>query len=63
MRKDKIDRRPDDNDEETPAQGTSGQDRREKLDEDTESALEDIDAVLEENAESFVRSYVQKGGQ
>lgn len=25
--------------------------------------LEEIDAVLEENAEQFVRDYVQKGGQ
>ena len=25
--------------------------------------LEEIDSVLEENAEEFVKSYVQKGGQ
>jgi prokaryotic ubiquitin-like protein Pup len=25
--------------------------------------LDEIDEVLEENAEDFVRSYVQKGGQ
>jgi len=25
--------------------------------------LEEIDSVLEENAEEFVRNYVQKGGQ
>lgn len=25
--------------------------------------LDEIDAVLEENAETFVRSFVQKGGQ
>ena len=25
--------------------------------------LDEIDAVLEENAEDFVRAYVQKGGQ
>ena len=25
--------------------------------------LDEIDAVLEENAEEFVKSYVQKGGQ
>jgi ubiquitin-like protein Pup len=29
----------------------------------TDELLDDIDAVLEENAEQFVRSYVQKGGQ
>lgn len=34
-----------------------------KLDDDVDSILEDIDGVLEENAEEFVRSFVQKGGQ
>lgn len=28
-----------------------------------ESILDEIDAVLEENAESFVEGFVQKGGQ
>jgi ubiquitin-like protein Pup len=28
-----------------------------------EAILDEIDEVLEENAEEFVRSYVQKGGQ
>lgn len=28
-----------------------------------EKLISDIDEVLEENAEEFVRSYVQKGGQ
>lgn len=30
---------------------------------DLDSILDQIDAVLEENAEEFVKSYVQKGGQ
>lgn len=30
---------------------------------DLESVLDAIDNVLEENAEEFVRNYVQKGGQ
>jgi len=30
---------------------------------DIEGILDEIDEVLEENAEEFVRSYVQKGGQ
>ena len=34
-----------------------------KLDDDVDSILGDIDDVLEENAEEFVRSFVQKGGQ
>lgn len=31
--------------------------------EDVDSILDEIDGVLEENAEEFVRQYVQKGGQ
>jgi ubiquitin-like protein Pup len=34
-----------------------------ELSADLESVLDAIDNVLEENAEEFVRSYVQKGGQ
>jgi ubiquitin-like protein Pup len=30
---------------------------------DVEELLDEIDEVLEANAEEFVRSYVQKGGQ
>ena len=35
----------------------------EALDEGVDAILEEIDAVLEENAEDFVKSFVQKGGQ
>jgi ubiquitin-like protein Pup len=38
-------------------------DRQEKLNEDVDSILDEIDEVLEEKAEEFVRSYIQKGGQ
>ncbi len=41
----------------------SGQERREKLAADTTDILDEIDDVLETNAEDFVRAYVQKGGQ
>src|SRR4051794_9349311 len=37
--------------------------RHEKLSDDVHRILDGIDRVLEENAEEFVRSYVQKGGQ
>ena len=37
--------------------------RHEKLSDDVDSVLDEIDDVLEENAEDFVRSFVQKGGQ
>ena len=38
-------------------------DRKEKLDEDVDAILDEIDEVLESNAEEFVRGFVQKGGQ
>lgn len=34
-----------------------------ELDSDVDSLLDEIDDVLEVNAEEFVRSFVQKGGQ
>ena len=38
-------------------------DKGEKLKEELDDLLDEIDEVLETNAEEFVRSYVQKGGQ
>ena len=35
----------------------------EKLKEEMDEILDEIDSVLEENAEEFVKSYVQKGGE
>lgn len=35
----------------------------EKLKEEMDDILDEIDSVLEENAEEFVKSYVQKGGE
>lgn len=52
----------DGEDEETGTQ-PAGQERREKLDTEVDDILDDIDGVLEENAEHFVNAYVQKGGQ
>jgi len=37
--------------------------RKERLDDDVDAILDEIDDVLEENAEEFVRGFVQKGGQ
>lgn len=34
-----------------------------KLKEETDALLDEIDGLLEENAEEFVKNYVQKGGQ
>ena len=38
-------------------------DRGSELKEDIDDLLDEIDSVLEENAEEFVRNYVQKGGE
>jgi ubiquitin-like protein Pup len=38
-------------------------DRGEKLKAELDDLLDEIDEVLEDNAEEFVRNYVQKGGQ
>ena len=37
--------------------------RKEALDDDIDTVLDEIDGVLEANAEEFVRGFVQKGGQ
>ena len=37
--------------------------RKEQLDEDIDAILEEIDDVLETNAEDFVKSFIQKGGE
>ena len=40
-----------------------GQQKTEAKGEDIDGLLDEIDEVLEANAEEFVRSYVQKGGE
>jgi prokaryotic ubiquitin-like protein Pup len=45
--------------EEVPSTSESG----EKLKAELDDLLDEIDEVLESNAEDFVRAYVQKGGQ
>jgi ubiquitin-like protein Pup len=45
--------------EEAPATTASG----DKLKAEMDDLLDEIDDVLETNAEDFVKSYVQKGGQ
>ena len=37
--------------------------RKEQLDEDIDAMLDEIDDVLETNAEDFVKSFFQKGGE
>jgi ubiquitin-like protein Pup len=52
-----------DGDDDGDGAAPAGQERREKLGEDVDTILDEIDDVLEENAEDFVRAYVQKGGE
>ena len=51
--------RSDDVVEEVPATSAPG----EKLKAELDDLLDEIDEVLEDNAEEFVRNYVQKGGE
>lgn len=37
--------------------------RKEALDHEVDDILDEIDDVLESNAEDFVKSFIQKGGQ
>ncbi len=50
-------------DEDEAGVDAAGQERRDKMAAETDDLLDEIDGVLETNAEDFVRSYVQKGGQ
>jgi prokaryotic ubiquitin-like protein Pup len=53
--------------EEAPPEDDAGPDtaaaRKAALDEDVDAMLDEIDEVLETNAEEFVRGFVQKGGE
>lgn len=55
--------RQDDEVDEAPAVDPETTERHEQLDEDVDDLLDEIDGVLEENAEEFVKGYVQKGGE
>ena len=47
----------------TEATASDVAERKEQLDEDIDAILDEIDEVLESNAEDFVKSFIQKGGQ
>jgi ubiquitin-like protein Pup len=51
--------RADETVEDVPAASATG----EKLKAELDDLLDEIDEVLEDNAEEFVRNYVQKGGE
>jgi ubiquitin-like protein Pup len=49
--------------DEVVEESTEFKERQAKLSEDVDDVLDEIDEVLETDAESFVRSFVQKGGE
>lgn len=49
--------------DETVEEAAPATDKGEKLKAELDELLDEIDEVLEDNAEEFVRAYVQKGGQ
>lgn len=56
-------RQNEETDEVEVAASSEVSERHEKLSEDVDAILDEIDDVLETNAEDFVRSFVQKGGE
>jgi ubiquitin-like protein Pup len=50
-------------DESADAGQTQTSSKASELKEEMDGLLDEIDSVLEENAEEFVKSYVQKGGE
>ena len=49
--------------EEGGAANPEAQVKGKRLKEDMDTLLDEIDSVLEENAEEFIKNYVQKGGE
>lgn len=48
----------------TETQETEAKDlKNQELTDDVDAMLDEIDDVLEENAEEFVKGYIQKGGE
>ena len=56
-------RQHEDETEEVVESSTDVAERHEKLTEDVDAILDEIDDVLETSAEDFVRAFVQKGGE
>jgi prokaryotic ubiquitin-like protein Pup len=59
----KATRTREDADEVEASVDTETAERRKEMGDDVDALLDEIDEVLEENSEEFVRAYVQKGGE
>ena len=55
--------RPKDGDGDGGAANPEVSKKGKKIKEDLDKLLDEIDDILEENAEEFVKSYVQRGGE
>tara|TARA_Y100000588_G_scaffold109051_1_gene119570 strand:- start:135 stop:335 length:201 start_codon:yes stop_codon:yes gene_type:complete len=60
VRRERVERESEDVEE---AAAPAVSERGERLKEELDDLLDEIDGVLETNAEEFVKSYVQKGGE
>lgn len=49
--------------ETAPQEEVKAGDSKEELKEDIDDLLDEIDGLLEENAEEFVKGFIQKGGE
>lgn len=63
IQKQRSERSNDDASVSDSATPTADTERSEKLKAELDDLLDEIDEVLESNAEDFVKSYVQKGGE
>jgi len=63
IKKQRGERGNDDADVSGSASPAADTERSEKLKAELDGLLDEIDEVLESNAEDFVKSYVQKGGE
>ncbi len=52
-----------DTEEESVSEQPQGAETKPGLEEDVDAILDEIDDVLETNAEEFVKGFIQKGGQ
>lgn len=53
----------DDHDDAAEAPAAGATQAHKEMNDDLDSILDEIDGVLESNAEEFVKQFVQKGGQ
>jgi ubiquitin-like protein Pup len=59
-----VARRSEETEQEPPVEASADvAERKAALDEDVDALLDEIDDVLEQNSEEFVKSFVQKGGE